>query len=337
MNKCKRVGIDITKRCNWKCTTCFYRYNPSFNSQYDVPMKEVMRQAEEAKNRGCNHVVFIGWGETSLYSELIETIKEIRNIDMTVSMITNGTMSPSRGEKIYAAGLDHFHVSVHGLGNTLDKISGIEGSSSQQNIFKQWLKSNSIPWRSNTTLQLLNYQELPYIIDNIIDHGAFHVVLLGFLPHYEWKNRLQEVAVNPATLRPFVETASENVLKNNRLLTIRYHPHCHIKESLYPYITNARYVLYDPWEWEYGHCGENEDTFKRSAIELGNSVSNISVNPCKSCDMNMHCGGWNKTYIDGFSGAGLKAIRKDTLSFWSGEFGAFHKLNPANSMNGIAP
>ena len=123
MNKCKRVGLEITKRCNWRCTTCFYRWQAGFNEAYDVPLAELCGQMDAAKTRGCEHAVVVGWGEPVLYKELPEINKEATARDMTSSIITNGSAAPDTYQKLFDAGINHLHISAHGVGATLDAIA----------------------------------------------------------------------------------------------------------------------------------------------------------------------------------------------------------------------
>lgn len=336
MNRCRRVGLDITKRCNWRCKMCFYRWKPDFNQAYDVPLQNLQTQIDAAKNRGCNHVVAVGWGEPTLYREITELIKYTQSVGMSFSAIVNGMLNPTRAEELFLSGLDHFHVSVHGLWETLNKIAGVTGAASMQERFKDYLKDSKRPWRTNTTLQLDNYKELPKIVEDVIEHGAFHVVLLGFLPHYEWGgDRARDVSVSPADLRPYVQKALDICIDAGVCTTLRYHPFCHTNPKYWPYITNARYVLYDPWEWDYGNCGKNDDDLWKAALGLGESVA-VQDAPCAQCAVRMHCGGWNKVYAAAHGGAGLIAIPRIEVPAESiNSPGYYFEQNPVNSLSGF--
>jgi len=331
MERCRRVGIDVTRRCNWKCKTCFYRWKPEFNTPYDVPMEAVTREMVAAKRRGCNHALAIGWGEPMFYPHIDEFVTTAQATGLACSIITNGTASLDRYDMLYAQGLDHLHVSVHGLDRVMNDIAMRADASDRQFELMSWLKSEELPWRTNTTLQRTNLEQLSEIVRTVSEHGAFHVVLLGFLPHYEWADKLTEVAVHPAELRPQVEKCLDYLECADKLTTLRYHPFCHLDRKYWKYVTNARYVLYDPWEWEYGHCGDTDDQLWNAAVsQIGGAVA-IGGSPCKDCAVQMHCGGWNATYARAFAGADLHAIPwNDELSAAARIPGYFHDQNPAN-------
>lgn len=336
MKPCTRVGIDVTKRCNWRCQTCFYRYKADFNSKFDVPIEDVCGQLDAAKARGCDHAVLVGWGEPSLYPFLLPFFESCQARGMTSSIITNGTMDPNVAGTMYARGLNHLHVSVHGVGEVLDTVAGSPGAGARQARVLDFLAEKGLPWRSNTTMQKANYQQIPEIVRFCLERGVLHYVFLGFLPHYEWHNRVAEVAVHPAELRPIIEEGLRIIEEYNEktgagvMATVRYHPFCHLDQKYWKYIVNARYVLYDPWEWDYGHAGDDDVTRWRAATkEIGGAVS-IETAPCLKCAVRMHCGGWNRVYAAGFDGAGLVAQPAP------GNYvaGYYHDQNPANAGKG---
>lgn len=340
MKKCTRVGIDVTRRCNWRCKTCFYRWSPGFNTAYDKPLGAVLGEARAAKARGCDHVVLVGWGEPGMWPHLLDMIRRVTDMGMTSSIITNGSLSVSHYAAMREAGLNHLHVSAHGTGDVLDTVAGVPGAGDKQARLMEYLKAEDWPWRMNMTVQRVNYQHLAGIADVCLRHGCRHIISLGFLPHYEWNDpaKLKEVAVHPQELRPHIQAAVDAVEEWNAgatagrdaMFTIRYHPMCHLDEKYRKYVVNARYVLYDPWEWDYGHAGDDAGASWNAAVSIGGTVS-IDREPCVSCGLRMHCGGWNRVYAAGFEGAALRAIEMpaDTQSP-----GWYHDQNAANSARG---
>ena len=339
-SRCTRVGIDVTKRCNWKCQTCFYRWKPDFNTPYDKPLADAIAEVSAAKARGCDHAVLVGWGEPGLWPQIIDFISAVKDMGMTSSIITNGSCSVGIYEKMREAGLNHLHISVHGIANDLDKISGFPGAGQRQQQLFQWLKAERWPWRMNMTVQRLNYRSLRDIAQACLFYGCRHIISLGFLPHYEWTDpsKLRNVAVHPGELRPFIEEMIKEVESHNEynhhgfksMVTVRYHPMCHLAPEYRKYVVNARYVLYDPWEWEYGNAGKSDEEYWKAALEIGSSVS-ADDQPCAGCGLRMHCGGWNRVYAAGFAGAGLTAI---DMPEESKRPGWLHDQNPANQGNG---
>lgn len=332
LKQCSRIGIDFTKRCNWKCQTCFYRWNDDFNTPYDKPIPEMESELQEASRRGCDHAVAVGWGEPGLYKHMEHFIKFSADLGMTTSIITNGSLSSNRYARMYDWGLNHLHVSVHGIGDTLDKIAGAQHAGTIQARTLKWLKEEEKPFRTNTTIQQDNYAMLPEIITHIVEHGAYHCVLLGFLPHYQWQDptKMKQVAIHPKELKPYIEEATQLLENTATYCTIRYQPLCHLSKQYWKYVTNALYVLYDPWEWDYGHCGKDDEHFMLEAVKMARSVA-VDGEPCSGCTARVHCGGWNRHYANGFNGAELQA---QDIPAIEQDAGYFFTQNPINSRKG---
>lgn len=337
LRPCRRVGVEVTRRCNWRCLTCFYRHEENFGAHEDKPLAALRDELDTAWARGCKHAVLVGQGEPLLYPYVEDFVEHCKRRGMTSSVITNGACGVPAYAALYERGLDHLHVSVHGVGGVLDAIADVRAAGKRQGELLAWLRDERLPWRSNTTLQLANYRDLRATVGHVVDHGVRHAVLLGFLPHYHWQTKLREVAVHPAELRPVIEGCAELLLERGTLFTIRYQPFCHLAPRLWPYVTNARYVLYDPWEWEYGNLGKAPSSFYAAALHLGEQVA-IQGDPCLACVARIHCGGWNRHYAAGFGGAGLRALtlrdvpERDHEGL--AEFGHFFAQNPANHERG---
>ncbi len=334
MRPCTRVGLDITWRCNWRCRHCFYLRDPRFHHGPTPPLDEILAKIDQAKAGGLDHAVMVGYGEPALAKDLRRILAYCHDQGMATSMITNGAVGLQRYQQLYAEGLDHLHISSHGLDGTLDEIVDSPGAFRRQAELKEWLASEALPFRTNVTLQQRNYRELPDLAEFEIERSVFHFVFLGFLPHYEWAGHLHEVAVSPAALRPYIEAGARSLLDAGTLFTIRYHPMCHLSPDLWPYVVNARYVFFDPWEWNYELQVTDVEALWKASVAMGNGTACKA--PCSSCLAYRHCGGWNGRYAEAFDGAGLSPILEIPdryVEVWDRD-GGLHDLNPANALSG---
>lgn len=354
MKPCRRVGLDVTWRCNERCAHCFYRHGGNefgeLGTPWDAPLDTLLAKVDKGRARGLNHVVLEGFGEPLLMRTLDQLLLACKERGMTTSIITNGTIIGSgsnpfaRYEKCYREwGLDHLHISSHGFGHTLDEITQLKGAGEKQLRLKQWLKAEGLPFRTNITLQQINYQQIPEIIAQDVELGSFHCVMLGFIPLYEWRDprKTQEVGVHPAKLRPYIERAARFLKDRNHLFTIRYHPHCHLDPEFWPYIVNARYVFLDPFEWNYALQADDIPALWEASKKMGDSVA--VKDPCHRCSAYRHCGGWNIGNVQGTGAvhdlqpisfpSGVPAIYH---SLWHTD-GGLHDLNPVNHLDGITP
>ncbi len=334
MQPCTKVGIDVTWRCNAKCVHCYYKRNPRLHGAEDTTLADACAKVDTAKQGGLDHVYLVGQGEPSLAPITPDVLDYANQQGMATSIITNATTGLDRIQGYFFQGLDHVHISSHGLGDTLDAIMEVPGAFRKQAEVKEWVRSEGFQYRTNTTLQQLNYRELPELVDYEISQGVHHFVSLGFVPHYEWKDHIAEVAVHPAELRPYIEEAARRLMDSGTLFTIRYHPLCHLDPSLWPYVVNARYVFFDPWEWNYSLQVHDVAALRKASVGMGESLG--CKQPCGGCLAYRHCGGWNRTYADAFDGAGLKAITEVPAIYadvWDSD-GGLYDLNPANQLTG---
>jgi MoaA/NifB/PqqE/SkfB family radical SAM enzyme len=330
MKICTRVGIDVTWRCNWKCDHCFYLRNDKFHTTADKPLDTIFKEIEKAGMAGLDHVVLIGQGEPSLHPDIHAILDFAYVLGMATSIITNGSTGLEHFKSFYDHNLDHLHISSHGFGDTLNRIVHQRDAFDRQGQLKGWLRDAGLPFRTNVTLQKTNYRELKALAEYECKMGVTHFVFLGFLPHYEWHDRVDEIAVHPALLGPRIEEAADVLIAESKLFTIRYHPLCYLRPDLWKYVVNAKYVPYDPFEWNY-NVTLDPDINGALSYHLGESIAN----KCDGCKMRLHCGGWNKMYAKGL-GVKLPVIREipdEYASVWD-KVGGLHDMNPANQCTG---
>jgi len=336
MKPCKVVGLEnVTWKCNWNCKHCFFRRFEELHTNKDTPLDQLKREIDAGKSRGCDSVVLCGKGEPMLHDQIDEIISYISRIGMKSLIITNGSISIEKYQRLYDLGLDHLQVSMHGLGKTLDKIAERKRAGQKQMELLKWLNRNNYPFRINITLQQLNQYEIFDIVKKAAQLGAFHISLLNFLPHYHWRLYLRKVAVNPVELVDVLEEAMAYMEENKIIFTLRYFPMCLLKPHFWKYVTNARYVLFDPWEWEYRHYSEDIERVWEFSSRSSKKVG-IKGEPCNSCLLKEHCGGWNRTYGKAFDFEGLRAIKEIPSEYKNviNKRGGLFDLNPANSLEG---
>lgn len=337
MTPCASVGLEPSWMCNELCAMCYYRRDARLGTHIHRPLDEMKKEVDAAKRRGCTNAYLVGFGEPMLYRQVIELIQYATDSRMGSSVITNGAIPIKRYEQAYAAGLDHPHISMHGLGDQLSQITENKNAGAMQAKVLAWLRDSKLPFRTNTTVQRLNYTSLPAIAQAAIDYGVVHFVLINFLPHYEWKEHFNEVGVPTVESRPYIEAAADLVLKAGRLLTIRYFPHCMLAPRFWPHVTNACYVPFDPFEWENAHHDTDVEKVWKFAMDLGNQVA-VQGKPCDDCRLKLHCGGWNKTSVQ-YDGGHIHALSDaDVPEQYRGVIGVrggLHDLNPANAHCGF--
>lgn len=334
LQPCRKVGLSITWRCSCRCTHCFYLRNPKFRTAEDATLKELEAQLNQAAEGGLNHCVLVGWGEPTLHPDLFELFQLCRERNFKMSIITNGTVSLNLYKSLYDLGLDHLHISSHGVGQTMTNIMGSSVVVSRQKALKEWMHEIGWKYRVNATMQKLNYQELPALAQQEIDYGVWHFCMLGVLGLYEWAEHARDIVVHPAELRPYIEKTAQILKESNAYFNIRYMPFCHLDSSLWKFVTNARWVVFDPYEWLYSLDARDKMKVWQLGVSLGNTVA--CHEPCNSCLARPHCGGYQAVLAGTLGGAGLKAIAEIPAEYkdvWDKPGGIF-LMNPLNQTSG---
>lgn len=337
MNPNRKVGLDITWRCNWHCRHCFYRHNAKLHTEWDAPMSEICARLDKAKAGGLNHAVMVGFGEPTECRNLVEIMLAIRERGMAASMITNGTAPIRVYENLFELGLDHLHISSHGTAKTLVKVTGDPEGRKRQTELKRWLKDNGLPYRANFSMQQINYQDMLDTVQEEIELGVWHMVLLGFLPHYEWSatGNTQKVLVHPSDLQPHIEASLDALLAAGRHATVRYHPMCRLDPRYWPYVTNARFVYFDPFEWNYELQANDVESLWRESRRIGDGVA---AAPCRTCATFPHCGGYNTRCLNAIDGEAISPHGLDDVpEMYMGDLdvdGGIFDRNPLNGHSG---
>lgn len=335
MKPCNILGLEIGWACNLGCLHCYFIRFSELHTTDHPTLSELKRKVDRAIIRGCKGFVLEGQGEPMMYPFVDKIVQYGIEKGLKSLVITNGTIPIEKYEKLYNIGLNHLQISIQQLNEKADIIGDRKDIGLRQNQLLNWLQENKLPFRTNTSIQQLNHRDLDRIVDYLVGKGAFHLSLLTFLPHYHWKDHLKDLAVHPSILREHIEKALEILIDSGKYFTLRYFPFCHLYPKYWKYVTNARFVLFDPWEWEYGHHSEDIEKVWPYAVEMGNCVS-VQGEPCCLCLVKEHCGGWNRIYAQGFNGADLQPIKSipDEYINVINRRGGIFDMNPANSLKG---
>lgn len=334
MRPCKVVGVDITYRCPASCRACFYKRSNLIHKSQDVPIEEVKAKINRGLDGGLDGVTICGYGEPASCPNTQEIIRYAKSLGMWISMISLGVAPVDRFKEYFDLGLDHILLSLHGVGQVHDEIVGLPGAFAKQHVLREWMTANGIKFRSNVTMQQANYKTLPEIAEYGCSTGVHHFVLLNVIPIYEWEHHASEIAVHPADLKPYIERASDIILEDGRLLTIRYVPFCGVSPRYWKYVTNAKFVFWSNDEWNYELQAKDKTALWEASLRMARHLG-VKGEPCQSCLAQKHCGAWNAVYAAAFPGC-ISAIREVPAEYadvWKTEGGVFD-LNPANAKSG---
>ena len=87
------VELSLSNRCNLRCIYCSDMKLRN-RSQTDLDLNVLNALLNDLKANGCHGIVIEGGGEPTLYPHFNKVIKIIRDIDLSVGLITNGLLMP---------------------------------------------------------------------------------------------------------------------------------------------------------------------------------------------------------------------------------------------------
>ena len=170
--------MQVVRHCNQYCRFCS---NPSSGWILDLPTAQ--RQIDDFVARGYFGIILTG-GEPSL-SELIPDITRYAvERGLHVRMITNGSQlaKPGLAATYVAAGLRHFHVSIHSCREELeDFLTGVKGSFALAMQALEHLGAADATVNINTVINRFN-------ADHLDENVRYFTGRFPFLRHFVWNN-----------------------------------------------------------------------------------------------------------------------------------------------------
>lgn len=88
------INLDLTTACNYKCDHCIDWDILNSPQKYDDT--DLRNSLSLMAGKGLKSVILIGGGEPTLYPKFVEFVQFLKNLDLKIAVVTNG----SRGDKI---------------------------------------------------------------------------------------------------------------------------------------------------------------------------------------------------------------------------------------------
>jgi radical SAM protein with 4Fe4S-binding SPASM domain len=161
---------ELTLKCNMKCIHC--GSSAGKERKEELTTEEWNSVTDQLANVGCKRIALLG-GEPFLRKDWYELSKNVLDNNMKVIYITNGyLLDGKKVEKIRKINPFVVGVSLDGSNaNTHDRIRGINGSFDKSRNALLMLSKNNIPSTAVTTINKLNFKELPHIREWLLNRG----------------------------------------------------------------------------------------------------------------------------------------------------------------------
>jgi radical S-adenosyl methionine domain-containing protein 2 len=260
MNTIKTASFHIVKPCNMKCKFCYATFE-DFKVGKQMDLSDAKKVINKLKSIGIEKITFAG-GEPMLYKNLTELIIYTKNIGITTSLITNGSLITKKWLKYIEPYLDWIGVSIDSLDETINKKIG------------RTSKLNVDYYDLFNTLDKMNFK---LKVNTVVNHYNKEDILLPFIQKYKiqrWKvfQALRVEEQNDAQWNE-IKVSEEDFntyLKNNNYINI-------VPEN--NELMTGSYLLIDP----LGRLFENtkgKHTYSKSIIdnEITKCLEEINLN-----------------------------------------------------------
>ncbi len=193
-------------------------------------------------------------GEPTVWGDIYELVRYCSEIGLKPTLITNGIMLAKRDvcQRLKDAGIYDFLFSIHGIGETYDRIVGLPGGSAKQMQALENLQQLGIPFRLNCVLSKPVVEQLPQLAELTFRVGARAMNFIAFNPFVDQqsgKRSVETVASYSEVMRvltPILDEFDRRGVECN----VRYFPFCLFEERHRKFCQNFQQIVYDLHEWE---------------------------------------------------------------------------------------
>lgn len=166
-NTFETASFHIVKPCNMSCKFCYATFEDMHLTK-QLPKEDAFKILDKLKEAGLQKITFAG-GEPLLYKWIYEVIEYSKQIGLTTSIITNGSLLTNELIEKFKGKLDWIGISVDSLNETTNKLIG-RTYKNKVNYLDLCLKIKDAGFRLkiNTVVNAFNwYADLNDFIDDV--------------------------------------------------------------------------------------------------------------------------------------------------------------------------
>lgn len=127
-NNIKQCTITLNRSCNLRCDFC-YAKGTEYNTKEIISFEDLKRIVNFCKEKSVEYIVFTG-GEPTLYPNLFEIVKFVKDTGISPSIATNGLKLTDFQfcEYLLKSGIDYIDISIKGYNiESYKNVTGIDG------------------------------------------------------------------------------------------------------------------------------------------------------------------------------------------------------------------
>jgi pyruvate-formate lyase-activating enzyme len=255
----KRGVLWLGQTCNLKCFFCYFIDKIADKEHPEHPfmsLEKAKKICHTLRTVYGNTSIDIQGGEPTIYPDIFELTSYCAQIGLAPTLITNAIVLANEEmcQKFKDASVKDFLVSIHGFGDTYDKVVGLENGSKKQMRAIENLRKLDIPFRLNCTMTKDVVNELEDVADFAVKCGALAVNFIAFNPFADQQSANGRSADNVPMYGEIKKhlTVAIDTLENADIETnVRYLPMCMAEARHLKNFYNFQQLSYDSHEWDF--------------------------------------------------------------------------------------
>lgn len=201
----------VTRACNLRCVHC-YASATAGPAQGELTREEGFELLDDLKQFGVPAVLFSG-GEPLARPDILELIDHARSIQLPSTLSTNGTLiDEDMADKLAVLGLRYVGISIDGIGQTHDKLRGVQGAFEKSMAAIDRCRARGMRVGVRFTVHALNCAYLDEIFDLCREHQVQRLCIYH-LAYSGRGGKMQKVDLSPEATRATVNRIFERTRK----------------------------------------------------------------------------------------------------------------------------
>lgn len=249
----KRFDLNVGKRCNERCSFCYYLDEIESGNTADLSTSEIKDILKLGRRWGKTRVDFTG-GEPSIRRDLPELLDFAREIGYeTRCMITNGLVSANKDRLagFQQAGLNDILVSLHASdAATHDALTQVPGSYAKVLATIGNARELGINLRINHVVSNLNYQRIGELTALAADYQPDALNFLFFNPTRDAMHAERSLNLSYRDITTPLLGALEKYSQRFASLNIRHLPFCLVR-GYESHVKTMWQLQYERVEWDW--------------------------------------------------------------------------------------
>lgn len=163
------VQIHPTRKCNLSCKHCYSSSSPQATDTLEPAV--LIDALDDLAAEGYNWVTFSG-GEPLVYDPLAEVLTHAKRVNMNATLVSNGMLLTGPRLDAIECNIDALVVSLDGKPDSHNHMRNSSRAFSAMEKNLSELRDRGIKFGFLFTLTQNNLDELPWVVDFCVEHGA---------------------------------------------------------------------------------------------------------------------------------------------------------------------